>query len=641
MAFVLELQTTSNQHYIQNYIIGITREFDINAKIYQTSDKIVCAFASEHEKLQECLDAIAQKLPASLFLKSSTSYEIEEEPESLPELKNPYPLNLGLCPSCQKEMFDVSSRRYYYPFTSCSCCGGNYSFLHNYPYERANTSFKFMVPCPDCQSETNSVGLREKHQTNSCHSCGIAVKLLNKTTERYANDAGSFRTMFEVAAKALQDNQKILIKTTFGYRLFYKADKMHNDSILMMINASKITDHLSLITEEFNALLSIERPILNVTLKNETLKESLGANTAYVKYPDDGFCILLGAELQKIGVDFIAYEESDENCEADMLMDYDLELSGQSDMRFFLNKDVSFIAEGERVSFPSANFQAKSLVSVSDRFVGLPDGETMFFDVIEHFDSVKVDKANVLEGVKESYHSNQTLYTQEEASFMSVIAEHNLFGERCVGAYFDEEPSFLYYDGKNVIRIVPPKTFDSSKLIEDMATLREGSDRLVVNLQKNMPEIYAKLERLQTKENVKLFEAVAILLGLSDESMRGVTKEAMKFVGKGGIQMDTHVKDNRFDHAAFLSSIVSYQLADVSTSILAYSIFESFGDYFNDILQELKSKTKANQIILCGTHFANQSLFSRMQRNLKATPPFMNKVYPIGKENAVVGGVYL
>jgi len=156
-----------------------------------------------------------------------------------------------------------------------------------------------------------------------------------------------------------------------------------------------------------------------------------------------------------------------------------------------------------------------------------------------------------------------------------------------------------------------------------------------------MPETYTKLEELQTKDDVKLFEATAIILGLEDESMRGVTKEAMKFVGKGGIQIDTHVKDNRFDHISFLSSIISYQLADVSSVILSYSIFESFGDYFGELIGELKSKTKAEEIILCGTHFANQSLFSRMQRNLKLTPPLMNINYPIGKENGVVGGVYL
>jgi len=641
MAFVLELQTSSNQHYIQNYIIAITREFDIKAKIYQENDRIISAFASEHEKLRECLEKISQQLPASLFLKSSTSYTIDEEPNTLAELKNEYPLNLGLCPSCQREMFDVSSRRYYYPFTTCSCCGGNYSFVQSYPYERVNTSFKFISPCKACEEEVKSSGIREKHQTNSCHSCGVPVRLLNKTTERYANDAGSFRTMFEVTAKALNDDKKVLIKTTFGHRLFYKAEMMNDDSILMMINATKITDNLSLITEEFNALLSIERPVLNVTLKNEILKESLGRNTTYVKYPDDGFCILLGAELQKLGLEFIAYEESDAEYEADMLMDYDLEVSHQSDMRIFLNKDVLFIAEGERVSFPSSYFQAQNLVSISDKLIGLPQNEKMFFDVMEHFDSVKVEKAKVLEGINEEYHSNQTPYIMEEASFMSVIAEHNLFGQKCVGAYFDEEPSFLYYDGKNVIRIVPPKQFNGSKILEDINILRDGSDRLIVNLLEKMPEVYAKLELLQTKQNVQLFEAVAIILGVSDESMRGVTKEAMKFVGKGGIQIDTHVKDNRFDHAAFLASIISYQLAGVSTSIIAYSIFESFGDYFNDILQELKSKTKATQIVLCGRDFANQSLFSRMQRNLKATPPFMNKYYPIGKENSVVGGVYL
>jgi hydrogenase maturation factor HypF (carbamoyltransferase family) len=641
MAFVLELQTSSTQSYIKNYIIAIIREFNINAVVSKEKDKIVCAFESEHENLQKCIDSLAQKLPASLFLKGSTHYETEDEPSSLPKIENEYPLNLALCPSCQKEMFDVSSRRYYYPFTACSCCGGNYSFFNHYPYERNNTSFKFIRACAACEKEINSVGLRENHKINSCHSCGVPVRLVNKTTERYANDAGSFRTMFEVAAKAIADDKKLLIKTTFGYRLFYKTKYMNNDSILMMINASKITDHLSLITEEFNALLSIERPVLYVTLKNEELKKQLDVNTAYVKYPDDGFSILLGAELQRLGVDFIAYEDADDSYDADMLMDYDLEVTPQKDMRLFINKDVQFIAEGERVSFPSKNLYTRSVLSVAHDFVGVPNGDKMLFDKMEHFDSVNVGKANVLDGITEKFHSNQSIMAQDEASFMSVIAEHNVFDKRCVGAYFDEEPSFLYYDTKNVLRIVPPKKFDAENLLQKISELREGSDRLVENLKKKMPETYTKLEELQTKDDVKLFEATAIILGLEDESMRGVTKEAMKFVGKGGIQIDTHVKDNRFDHIAFLSSIISYQLADVSSVILSYSIFESFGDYFGELIGELKSKTKAEEIILCGTHFANQSLFSRMQRNLKLTPPLMNINYPIGKENGVVGGVYL
>jgi hydrogenase maturation factor HypF (carbamoyltransferase family) len=641
MAFVLEVETSSTQHYIKNYIISIVRRFNINAIIKQDKLKIVCAFASEHEKLQECLEAIAHELPASLFLKSSKSYENDETPDKLPELENRYPLNLALCPSCQKEMFDVSSRRYYYPFSSCSCCGGNHSFVLSYPYQRLNSSFKFLAPCTKCKKEQVTNGFKEKHEINSCHDCGVPVRLVNKTSERYANDSGSFRTMFEVAAKAINDNKKLLIKTTFGYRVFYKADNLNNNSILLMINASKITDHLSLITEEYHALLSIERPILNVTLKNEKLKTLIGANTSYVKYPDEGFSILLCTQLQKLNIDYIAYEECDENYEADMIMDYDLEIRPQSDMRVFLNKDDLFIAEGERVSFPSHNFEEKSLLSVGHEYIALAEKGKMLFDNIENFETISINRANVLEGIEEKFYKRQKTFSQDEASFISVIAEHNAFDKRCVGAYFDEERSFLYYDGKNVLRIVPAKKFDGSKIIEDIKNLRDGSDRLVINLEKKAPEIYEKLILLQEKESVKLFEAVAILLGLEDESMRGVTKEAMKFVGKGGIQIDTHVKDNRFDNSAFLASIISYQLAGVSTSILSYSIFESFGDYFNDILQELKAKTKATEIVLCGTHFANQSLFSRMQRNLKMSPPLMNKNYPIGKENAVVGGVFL
>jgi len=642
MAFVLELKFVSKQQYIKNYIVAIARQFNIKTDVKFKDDILSFAFESEHEKLQECLDLIAKTLPASLFLKSSKSYvDNDITPTALPTIENEYTLNLGICPSCQKEMLDVSSKRYYYPFTSCVACGGNYSFLTSYPYERKNTSFRFLVPCKSCQEEMQNVGKNEHHHINSCNECGVPVRLKNKTSERYANDAGSFRTMFEVAAKAINDGKKVLIKTTMGYRVFYKSEFLNNDSILMMINSSKITDHLSLITEEFNALLSIERPVLYVTLKNEKLKELSKANTAFVKYPDDGFSILLGVELQKLGIDFIAYEEADENTETDFIMDYDLDINPQTEMQFFINKDTQFVANGTRVSYPCADFETKSVVSITDDIVALPKDNKMMFDTMKHFDGVDVLKANVLDGIDKKYHSNQSIMLEDESAFLATIADNNKLDKKCVGAYFADEPSFLYYDGKNVVRVVPPKNFDSSNLLENIASLRDGSDRLVQNLQKTLPDVYEKLQNLSTRDDVTLFEAVAIILGLEDESLRGVTKEAMKFVGKGGIQIDTHVKDNRFDHIAFLSSIISYQLAGVSTSILSYSIFESFGDYFNDILQELRSKTKADEFVLCGSTFANQSLFSRMQRNLKITPPLMSLHYPIGKESCVVGGVFM
>jgi len=640
MAFVLELHTSSSFVYLQNYVVNVLRKYEIAADVAYKDGKLIFTSLESHN-LEQALDELNATLPASLFLKKIETNTIEANPTQLPTLDVKYPLSLGLCPSCQKEMLDVSSSRYYYPFTSCNSCGANHSFVQSYPYTRQNSSFKFLVPCQKCQTQQQTKGKKEQHHINSCHECGVPVRLTSKSSERYANDAGSFRTMFEVAAKAIADNKKLLVKTTMGYRVFYKVEQRVQDSLLMMINANTITENLSLITEEFQALLSIERPVLHVALKSETLKELYGLNTAYVKYPDDGFSILLCVELQKLGFEYIAYEEATEASQADLVMDYDLEVHPQTDMRYFLNKDTSFIASGERVSFPSTSLDVKNVVSIANGYVGMAYNNKMVFDKMQYFDGVDTPKVNVLEGDTTKYHSNQKYFLEDEASMMSVIAEHNLFGTKNIGVYFEEIVSFLYYDGKSIVRVVPPKPFQSQNLLENIASLREGSDRLVQNLQTQLPEVYARLKELEQKQNVKLFEAVAIVLGLDDISMRGVVMQAMRFVGKGGIQIDMKVKDNRFDNTAFLASIISYKLAGVSNEIIAYSLFESLGDYVYDIIQELQLKTKATQVVICGGDFANQSLFSRIQRNFKLNPPYMNKHYPIGKENCVVGGVYL
>ena len=640
MAFTLEVMTSFSQPTIKNYLISIIRTFGIKAVVHQKKNKIICAFDSGNYKLQECLETIASNLPASCFMTKSEFYDIEGEPETIPDFEVEYPVALGLCPACQKEMFDPSSKRYYYPFTQCTHCGGQYAFFEHYPFERRNTAFSYVKPCSACESESDNLGRREKQVLNSCHECGIPVRLTHKGNERYANDAGSFRTMFEVAAKALRDGKTVLIKTTMGHRLFYRADKLEQGSVLMLVNATKITEYCSLINDEFNALLSIERPILHVALKDETLRCTFGS-TIDVKYPDEGFSILLGKELTLLGLDFIAYKALESAIEADFVMDFDLNIQHQSDMRLFINKDVKFIASGERVSFPSRLPYGTETLSIAHGLVGIKDERGILFDKMERFSSTSTLKVNQLETETPAVQSaNFHTMAEDEASFMSVIAEHNKFGTKVVGAYFEGEPSFLYYDGKKVIRVVPPKSFRGVALREKIATLREGSDRLMDNIEKKFPEIFEVLLTLE-ESDATLFEATAMILGLEEKSYEGVMKEALKFVGKGGLQIDTKVHDNRFNHVAFLSSIISYQIAGVDSVYLSYSIFESFGDYFSELLTEIRGKTKATDVVLCGSYFAGQSLFSRLQRNLKTTPPLMNMNYPIGKENCVVGGVFL
>ena len=497
MAFTLEVMTSFTQPTIKNYLISIIRNFGIKAVVHQQKNKIICAFDSQDEKLQTCLETIASTLPASCFMSKSEHYGIDGEPESVPDFEIEYPIALGICPSCQKEMFDPSSKRYYYPFTQCTHCGGQYAFFEHYPYTRDNTALSYVQPCSTCVEEAKTPGRREKQVLNSCHECGIPVKLLHKDKERYANDAGSFRTMFEVAAKALRDGKTLLMKTTMGYRRFYKADKLEDGSVLMLVNAMKITEYCSLINDEFNALLSIERPILHVALKNEQLIHAFGS-TVDVKYPDDGFSILLAKELTLLGLDYILYEALEYPCEADFVMEYDLNIQHQSDMHLFINKDIKFIASGERVSFPSRLPYGTDTLSIAYGLVGIKDDRGVLFDQMGRFESASTLKVNQLETETPAVESaNLHTIAEDEASFMSVIAEHNKFGTKAVGAYFQGEPSFLYYDGKKVIRVVPPHTFSPIGLIEKMSTLREGSDRLMDNIKNKLPHVFELLVELE------------------------------------------------------------------------------------------------------------------------------------------------
>ena len=640
MAFALELITSFSQPTIKNYLISIIRSFGLKAVVHQQKTKIICAFDSSDENLQSCLEAIANTLPASCFMRRAHHYEMKGEPEAIPDFEIEYPIALGLCSSCHKELFDPSSKRYYYPFTHCTHCGGQYGFFEHYPYTRENTTLKYLKPCPTCEAETKSLGRREKQVLNSCHECGIPVKLRHKEKEYYANDAGSFRTLFEVAANALGEGKTLLMKTTMGYRRFYPADQCLHQGVLLLVNAKKITEYCSLTPEELGALVSIERPILHVALKDETLRNTLG-HSMNVKYPDEGFSILLGKELTLLGIDYICYEALENPCEADYVMDFDVELEYQSDMRLFINQAFTLIASGERVSFPSRLPFGTDTVSIAHGLVGIKDNTGVVIDQMGRFNSASTLKVNQRETETPAVTSAHFhTMADDEASFMAVIAEHGKFGTKIVGAYFHEEPSFLYYDGKKVIRVVPSHPFHAIGLIEKIAHLREGSDRLIETIQTKHPDLWDVLVQLE-QDDVTLFEATAMILGLKEPSYEGVMKEALKFIGKGGVQIDTKIEDNRFNHVAFLSSILSYQLAGVDPIYLSYSIFESLGDYVSELLSELKGKTKATEMVLCGSHFANPSLFSRVQRNLKATPPLMNISYPIGRENCVLGGLFL
>ena len=640
MYFIFEIVFENDKSYIYDLIVASAKMSDVVVEVVQSKEKIVIVADREDEKLEDFLKLLENTLPASIYLKNSRHYLSEEKPKIAPMALNRLPVDLSLCPTCQKEMFDVSSRRYYYPFTFCNACGSKHAFLEHYPFHRQNSAMKFLTPCNACREEMRKNPFRVDLPLISCCECGVAIRMVDKKSERYANDKGTYRTLFEVAARAIVKGKTVVMKTLHGYRKFYKPGSKHSlkEAILMMCDANALNKHLMMVPQEFNALLSIERPLIRIATKSDEAKTLFGSSI-WTKYPDEGMSMLLAKEIVSAGLEYIVYEECDEETEGDFSVDFDLPISSQKDFKLFINQDTKLLVEGERSIFPQTPHDTKAgRVSVANGLVCTDSEEGKIIDKIEHFAKIPAKEVFVAEG-EEVAIEGVRYFERAKASMLSVLAEHKKLNESAIGVHFDTRLHFLYYNQKEVIDVVPPRPFDAENLFEEIGKLREGSDRLVKNFQKKFPGVYERLDSLSGE--VDLFEVTAILLELENESFDGISESALSFLGKGGMQIDTKLKDNRFNDYAFLASIMSYRLSKAEQNILCYSIYESFGDYIADIVVQLMDKTKTDILTLSGETFANQSLWGRIQRNLAVKRPILNKNYPIGRENSVYGAQFL
>ena len=202
--------------------------------------------------------------------------------------------DIASCPECIAEIFDSTSRRYQYAFTSCSQCGPRYSIIKALPYDRVRTAMQAFPLCSACLNEYNNPADRRFHaQTMACPDCGPSVELLDNAGQVLCQDINAIKQ----AAEALAKGAIVALKGIGGFQLLVdassqssverlrdKKSRPEKPFALMCRDMQQVERIATISAVEKQLLLSSAAPIVLVNKKNNSLDiaEAVAPNNARI-----------------------------------------------------------------------------------------------------------------------------------------------------------------------------------------------------------------------------------------------------------------------------------------------------------------------------------------------------------------------
>ncbi len=201
------------------------------------------------------------------------------------------PHDMAVCPDCLEELRNPSSRRYGYPFISCSVCGERFSVSTGIPFERSKTMWKVFEPCELCKIEAKDIDNRRyAHHLISCPECGPRYVL---------SDSAGFRidvsNPVDEAARSLANGEILAIEGLSGFHILHNAMNLplmdilrfrselpRKPLVLMGRDMQSLESICQLTDEEKFHLSSDKAPILLVSKKRKSHNDMCDALSPYL-----------------------------------------------------------------------------------------------------------------------------------------------------------------------------------------------------------------------------------------------------------------------------------------------------------------------------------------------------------------------
>lgn len=267
------------------FVYSHATKFHLFGFISNTPKGVHIELEGAENSIEEFIKSLHQKLPPLARIDSIEKSQIECKNDKefiikkseFSETKTSAVLpDMAICDDCLKEMKDPKNRRFNYPFINCTNCGPRYSIIQDIPYDRPFTSMAKFTMCDECKKEyENPLNRRYHAQPISCKNCGPKLFLDGKVCEN--------AEAIQKIAELINDGKIVAIKGIGGFHLV--CDALNEKPIkalrefkarptkpfaIMCKDLQQAFSHVKINSDEENALLSIEKPIVLLDKKDNS-----------------------------------------------------------------------------------------------------------------------------------------------------------------------------------------------------------------------------------------------------------------------------------------------------------------------------------------------------------------------------------
>jgi len=256
MILSFEFNYISKNALLENMLELICKDFDISYKIGKV-DNIVNLYVEDNEtELTNFSNFIAQRLPLSIFFKSTAVNVVDTIPENLDNSIEECNLCLPFTPKTL-----VTSKR------------NNFNPLIN-----------------------NEVGIP------TFNAKGVLFKKEDSVIE-----VDNFSELYQKIAKIIKEGEEVYIDSTSGAYVIGKIENIKDDDFIVIPTDLSVVEKMVVIKEnEIKALASLEKPVIKLRVNTlYSSKEILPTKRVKIKLPDELLLLNICDKLNKDGIDFI------------------------------------------------------------------------------------------------------------------------------------------------------------------------------------------------------------------------------------------------------------------------------------------------------------------------------------------------